>query len=104
MLQLRRLVIGEAGRFPDLGRTFYDRGAARSYDALAAAFEQLGARGLLQQVDDPPQAARHINWLIMAEPIDRAMLLGDDDPPTPAELDRCATTGVRVFLAAYGKR
>ena len=26
ILQLRRLVIGEAGRFPELGRTFYEQG------------------------------------------------------------------------------
>ena len=31
ILQLRRLVIGEAGRFPELGRTFYEQGpGARS--------------------------------------------------------------------------
>ena len=27
LMRLRRLVIGEAGRFPELGRAFYDRGA-----------------------------------------------------------------------------
>jgi TetR/AcrR family transcriptional regulator, mexJK operon transcriptional repressor len=26
VMQLRRLVIGEAGRFPELGRLFYDSG------------------------------------------------------------------------------
>jgi hypothetical protein len=30
------------------------------------------------------------------------MLLGDDEPPASADLDRYAHTGVRVFLAAYG--
>src|SRR4029078_11054087 len=38
LMQLRRLVIGEANRFPQLGRAFYEQGAGRSVAALAAAF------------------------------------------------------------------
>src|SRR3954454_5286341 len=30
IMQLRRLVIGEANRFPELGRTFYDQGPRRT--------------------------------------------------------------------------
>jgi TetR/AcrR family transcriptional repressor of mexJK operon len=103
ILQLRRLVIGEAGRFPELGRTFYERGPGRTIAALATAFERLAERGVLQ-LDDPPLAAAHFNWLIMSIPLNQAMLCGDDEPPTPADLDRYADTGVRVFLAAYGHR
>jgi TetR/AcrR family transcriptional regulator, mexJK operon transcriptional repressor len=103
ILQLRRLVIGEVARFPELGRTFYEQGPGRTIAALAASFERLAARGLLQ-LDDPFLAATHFNWLIMSAPLNRAMLLGDDEPLTPADLDRHADTGVRVFLAAYGTR
>src|SRR5215831_3778975 len=52
ILQLRRLVIGEVARFPELGRTFYDQGPGRTLAALAATFERLAARGMLQ-LDDP---------------------------------------------------
>jgi hypothetical protein len=38
----------------------------------------------------------------MSSPLNRAMLLGDDEQPAPAELTRQADSGVRVFLAAYG--
>jgi TetR/AcrR family transcriptional repressor of mexJK operon len=103
LMQLRRLVIAEAGRFPELGRTFYERGAGRSMAALATAFEGLAARGLLR-VTDPMLAAAHFNWLIMSAPINRAMLLGDEGIPDPAELDRYAEAGARVFLSAYGQR
>jgi TetR/AcrR family transcriptional regulator, mexJK operon transcriptional repressor len=103
LLQLRRLVIGEAGRFPDLGRTFYERGPARTLTALAGAFERLAMRGVLQ-LDDPLVAAQHFNWLIMSNPLNQAMLLGRDEPPTRAELGRYVDTGVRAFLAAYGPR
>ena len=101
ILQLRRLVIGEVARFPEPGRTFYEQGPGRTIAALAATFERLAARGRLQ-LDDPFLAAAHFNWLIMSIPLNRAMLLGDDEPPAPADLDRYADTGVRVFLAAYG--
>ncbi len=98
VLQLRRLVIGESGRFPELGRTFYERGPGRTLDALAAAFERLAAAGALR-LDDPALAAEHFNWLVMSIPLNRAMLLGDDEQP---DLDRFADAGVRAFLAAYG--
>ena len=100
LLQLRRVVIGEAGRFPELGRTFYELGPGRTVDALAAAFGRLADRGVLE-LDDPQLAAAHFNWLIMSVPLNQAMLFGQDEPP--ADLDRYADAGVRVFLAAYGR-
>src|SRR3954454_6285722 len=103
LLHLRRLVIGEAARFPDLGRAFHEQGPERTIAALAAAFKGLAERGALQ-LDDPQLAAAHFNWLIMSIPLNQAMLLGQDEPPDPAELDRYADAGVRVFLAAYGRR
>jgi TetR/AcrR family transcriptional regulator, mexJK operon transcriptional repressor len=102
LMQLRRLVIGEVARFPDLGRIFYERGQGRTIPALAAALERLAAHGLLE-LEDAQLAATHFNWLIMSAPVNRAMLLGDDRPLTEAELDRYAEGGVRVFIAAYGQ-
>ncbi len=101
ILKLRRLVIAEASRFPELGRTFYERGPARTVAALGGAFEQLGARGLLT-VDDPQLAAGHFNWLVMSIPLNRAMLLGDDSAPKAEDLHAYADAGVRAFLSAYG--
>jgi TetR/AcrR family transcriptional regulator, mexJK operon transcriptional repressor len=102
LLQLRRLVIAEVGRFPELGRTFYEQGPERTIAALAGAFERLAERGVLK-VDDPPLAAAHFNWLIMSAPMNRAMLLGHDEAPARAELERYVDSAVRVFLAAYGR-
>jgi TetR/AcrR family transcriptional repressor of mexJK operon len=102
ILQLRRLVIGEAGRFPELGRTFYEQGPGRTIAALATVFERLAERGVLQ-LDDPRLAAAHFNWLVMSLPLNRAMFLGEDRPPARAELNRYADAGVRAFLAAYGR-
>ena len=103
ILHLRRLVIGEASRFPELGRTFYELGPGRTIAALATVFEKLEERGLLH-LDDPSLAAEHFNWLIMSIPLNRAMFLGEAEVPTSAELEQFAHAGVRVFLAAYGPR
>jgi hypothetical protein len=37
----------------------------------------------------------------MAAPLNQAMLLGRDDPPTTRQINKWAETGVRTFLAAY---
>jgi AcrR family transcriptional regulator len=101
LMQLRRLVIGEVNRFPDLARVLYEGGPQRAIALLATTFTDLTERGLLV-VDDPVVAATHFNWLIMAEPLNQAMLLGDDAIPSPAVLRRHVAEGVRIFLAAYG--
>ena len=103
VLQLRRLVIGEASRFPELGRIFYERGPGRTIIAIALAFERLAARGVLR-LDDPLLAAQRFNWLIVSFPLNQAMLLGSDEPPSPADLERYAHAGVSVFVAAYRPR
>ena len=41
-------------------------------------------------------------FLVMGEPLNRAMLLGDSAIPKAAELRRHAEEAVRVFLASYG--
>ena len=103
LMQLRRLVIGEVSRFPDLARVLYESGPQRALSALAALFQRLTERGVLV-MDDPQVAASQFNWLIMSAPVNRAMLLGDAAIPKPDELRAHAAEGVRVFLAAYGKR
>ena len=81
-LQLRRLVIAEAVSFPQLGRSFYELGPGRTINELTGVFRRLDSRGLLR-IADAARAASDFNWLIMSEPINRAMLLGDDQPPEP---------------------
>jgi AcrR family transcriptional regulator len=102
LLALRRLVIGESGRFPELGQLFYERGPGRTISALSTTFERLAQRGLVE-LDEPKAAAAHFNWLVMSTPLNAAMLLGDDQAPSQADLGRFADSGVRVFLAAYGR-
>jgi AcrR family transcriptional regulator len=102
LMRLRRLVIGEVSRFPELARALYDGGPRRAMAAMAALFARLSERRLLT-VADPATAAEHFNWLVMSAPVNDAMLLGDDAIPGEDELRRHAAEGVRVFLAAYGR-
>ena len=92
------IVIAEAIRFPELGQAFHDRGPGRTIDALATAFARLHDDGQLH-APDPGRAARHFNWLLMGEPLNRAMLLGTVDR---TQLDEWAGEAVEAFLAAYG--
>ena len=101
LLLLRRLVIGESGRFPELAHTYYERAPERTLDTLASSFQRLAELGLLR-LDDAPLAARHFAYLVLGAPLDRAMFCGGDGEMTPAELERQADAAVRAFLAAYG--
>jgi TetR/AcrR family transcriptional regulator, mexJK operon transcriptional repressor len=100
VLQLRRLIVGEAGRFPDLARTYYERVPERVYAALASLLGELAEEGQLR-VDDPRLAAHHMAWLVLGMPLDRGMFLPAEEAAANADLDRLADAGVRVFLAAY---
>lgn len=103
VLQLRRLVIAEAGRFPELARTYYERVPQRVYDALTSLFARLAGDDRLR-VADPALAAQHFAWLLLGPPLDRAMFYGPDDVPGEAELAHQAEAAVAVFLAARGPR
>jgi TetR/AcrR family transcriptional repressor of mexJK operon len=102
LLRMRRMLIGEAERFPDLAKAWYEAGPMWSCAIFARWFTALDERGLLR-VPDPMLAAQQFNWLILSIPLNAAMSLPLDGPLfTRRELNRFADEGVRVFLAAYG--
>jgi TetR/AcrR family transcriptional regulator, mexJK operon transcriptional repressor len=102
VLRLRRLVIAEADRFPQLGRAYYERGPGRTADTLACHFRRLAERGLLR-LEDPLAAAHQFNWLITSIPLNQVMLCGSDVSFSAADLEGFADAGARLFLAAYGR-
>jgi TetR/AcrR family transcriptional repressor of mexJK operon len=101
VLRLRRLVIGETGRFPELGRTYWERGFERGLATLADRLRQLAERGLLR-LEDPQLAAHQFAGMILWVPVNRVMFCGEAGSLTPAEVDRYAKAGARAFLSAYG--
>jgi TetR/AcrR family transcriptional repressor of mexJK operon len=102
VIRLRRLVIAEAGRFPELADSYYERVPQRTLATLASQLQSLAERGLLQ-LDDSRLAAYHFAALILWMPLDRALFRADDESVPPAELERLADAAFRVFLAAYAK-
>lgn len=101
LMQLRRLAIAEAERFPDLGRQVWAAGPGAAIAHLAAVFARLDARGDLF-VPAPDRAARTFNWLLMGGPTSEAMLLGAPQFASAEETTAHVDEAVRVFLAAYG--
>lgn len=103
VLQLRRLVIGESTRFPELGRALHEAGPKRAVDRIERMLDDLRAAGMVA-FDDVAIAASTFNWLVMGAPLNDAMLLGDDAVPDAAAQRRHAEHAVRVFLAAHAPR
>jgi TetR/AcrR family transcriptional repressor of mexJK operon len=102
VMKLRRLVIAEADRFPEVGRAFYEQGPERVATVLGGCFEHLAGRGMLR-IDDPTLAAYHFCWLALSIPWNRVLFLGDGERFTEAELEHYADAGVQTFLAAHGR-
>jgi len=96
---MRRLIIAEAERFPDLARTYFEQAPSRGIDVIADALRTYESRGLLD-LGDARLAAAQFAYLVLAIPQDRAQFC-PQERPSPAERDRPAAEAVRVFLAAY---
>ena len=99
VLALRRLIIAEAERFPDLARTYFEQAPARAIEVIATALQAYVERGLLTAAD-PRLAATHFAYLALAIPLDRAQFY-PGERPSSADRDQLATEAVRIFLAAY---
>jgi TetR/AcrR family transcriptional repressor of mexJK operon len=99
VVALRRLLIGEAREFPALGATYFGRAPGQVLEALASGFDHLGQVGLLR-VADARVAAAQFAYLVVGEPLDRAMLVGT--VPPKKHVIACAREGVQTFLARYG--
>ena len=99
-VRLRRLMIGEASRFPDLALRYYELVPGRVYSALADQFKDLDRRGVLR-IDNPLIAAQQFAWLTLGMPLDRGMFHPVESAFRGLKLDETADQAARVFLAAY---
>jgi len=102
LLKLRRLIIANADRMPQLGRSWYEKGFERMLASVASCFQKLTDRGLLQ-TSDPRMAASHLFGMVLWIPMNEAMFTGRN-PRSKADLERHADASVEAFLAAYGVR
>ena len=102
VLRLRRLVIAEADRFPEVGRAWFDRGFDRTLVILGEAIQRLADRGLLHNLSDPTLAAYQFAELVMYQPMNQVMFAGTDAVPPADQLSGIADWAVEMFLTSYG--
>jgi TetR/AcrR family transcriptional repressor of mexJK operon len=100
VIALRRLLVGEAREFPALAAQYFDRAPGQVLEALASGFARLRKSGLLR-VADARLAAAQFAYLLVGEPLDRAVLTGTIPPK--AHVIAGAREGVQTFLARYGR-
>jgi TetR/AcrR family transcriptional regulator, mexJK operon transcriptional repressor len=98
--RLRRLIISEASRFPELGRTWYERGFQHVLATLADTLKHLARRGLLR-IQNPTIAANQLMGMVLWIPVNRVMFCGENELVSAGELKRYVDAGVRTFLAAH---
>jgi AcrR family transcriptional regulator len=95
-IAITRLVIGECGAFPEIGAAFYEGAIKRTSEAMEGALRRLCLRGLIA-LDDPSEATDMLRGMMIMEP-QRAAMLGQRDPPGPAEIAARARRCARLFL------
>jgi AcrR family transcriptional regulator len=100
-IALHRLVVGEAGRFPEVGRIFYERGPRQTQRLLAGFLAEAMARGELR-AEDPLSAARQLTGLFMVgshQQLLMATIESVEPDSIEAEVDRAMTTFWRAYTA-----
>jgi TetR/AcrR family transcriptional repressor of mexJK operon len=97
---LRRTVIAEAERFPDLAAEWYRLGPEQTVDRLADHLTTISRPARLR-IDDARVAAQHLLWLAVSAPLNRLMF-APESVASPDELDQTATAAFEAFWRAYG--
>ena len=99
-VDLFRVIIAEAPRFPELGRELYERGKKPYLDRLRVYLQREIDAGLLK-IDDIPLAKRQFLGMINDVVFWPRQLIVDLEI-TPAESEAVVEGAVETFLAAYG--
>jgi AcrR family transcriptional regulator len=102
MIAQLRVVIAATGKFPRLGRAFYEAGPCYGAAKLAERLRALSAAGALD-VADPERAARQFIDMCKSG-IFTAVLFGAIDAVPPQEIEASVNSAVEVFMRAYGAK
>ena len=103
VVQLRRLVVGEANRVPALAQLYYEQAPSRALGAFADCIGLLHDRGLLS-APEPALAAEHFAFLVVGRCIDQALFCGGPQVLAGMDVDRHVGAAVALFLAGYRSR
>ena len=99
-LGMHRVVVGESGRFPELGRMFYDMGPKVILTKIANYLSDLMDQGVMRRAD-PLVAAQQFKDLTISgvlQPRTWGVISGD---MTDAEVEDQVNNAVDTFLRAY---
>lgn len=99
VLELDRLIIGEARRIPELSRIFYENGPRKTLEHLDRVFAGLLEKRSLR-ASDPRTLTLHFKSLCesgLFEP----QLWGLVNAPSETEIDQAVEAAVQVFLQGY---
>ncbi|MCC9311772.1 TetR/AcrR family transcriptional regulator [Kitasatospora sp. RB6PN24] len=99
IMSLRRLVIGEIDRFPQLGQLWYRINYDMNNGPLVEAFTELDRRGVLR-APDPKLAVQQLVAATVGVP-QLVHTFAPEAHVDDAELARVITSGVDLFLAGY---
>lgn len=97
---IHRVVVGESGRFPELGRMFYDLGPKVILTKIAGYLSDLMDQGVLRRAD-PFVAAQQFKDLTISgvvQPRTWGVISGD---MTDTEVEDQVNNAVDTFLRAY---
>lgn len=98
-LALARVIVAAAGKFPNVGRAFYEAGPLYGATRLAAELENLERSGALR-VPDPERAAWQFVDLCQSY-VYKRLLFGVVDSISREDIEAAVEAGVEVFLRAY---
>jgi AcrR family transcriptional regulator len=96
LLGVFRAIMAEAQRFPELARTFYDKGPGRAALELAGVLQEAGRRGEIH-VEDHAMAASHFVGMLR-DNLHLRVVLGLNPAPSQAEIEKHVVSAVKLFL------
>lgn len=99
-IDMYRLSVSEAKRFPRIGKLFYEAGPGQTRRGVAEYIEKEAAAGRLKVKDARRAAEFFIGMILINDHI--AMSLGAMGVPSRARLKAVIEEAVDVLLAAYG--
>lgn len=99
-IALRRLVIGEATKFPTIARMYYNHGPELSQKQLASYFQEQTRRGRLS-ITDPEVAADIFKSMLMHSLYLKSLFVSVSQIPAK-QLNQHAKTVVHEFLQLHG--
>lgn len=97
-IRLHRLIVGEGGRFPEIGRIFFERGPQMVLERLSTYLRGCMAAGELR-ADDPMDAA--MNLIQLTQMQHNLRLWGITPLPDPDAIHAHAVKALDLFTRAY---